>query len=692
VSFLSTGPWDDEPMQVWILPLAGGEPERWSDSPTDVLDYRWAPDGTLVYLAEEAEPWELATHREERWDLVDDEIVVDADRPPLAIWTLPPEGGDARRVHGGDPGIGEIALSFDGSQVAFTSDGTGDPSHWNRIDVWALDLESGETRRLTDRLGEEWSPRWSHDGATVFFLAALDSARSFSQVNVWAVPAQGGPVRLISEDLDRDVVEVETCSDSDRVYAVVEDGVNERLWRFIPGSWRAEPLTDDPGEIRSLAMRGNGELAAFVWEGPASFPEIATWTYPDDYTEVRTDLNEEATARADAEHRVVRWTAPDGLEIEGVLVLPAPADRPEGPLPTLVALHGGPADNTTNTLRSHGFDAFAGRGYAVLGVNYRGSTGYGADFNAAGYRDLGGADFQDVMAGVDRLVAEGIADPDRLGITGSSYGGFLANRAITATDRFRAAVSASGIASFVSDFGNSEMSEFEHDYFGAYPWEDPEAYARICPLRDVGAVQTPLLLLHGELDTNTALANSRELYTSLKARGAEVEMVVYPREEHGFDEPAHDLDSRERTLDWFDRWLLRDGGDPPGRIGSPLRAEGWTLLVRSAELSGGGLLVIDFVLAAENEVEDLPLTITGEQPAFTLDGTDGRPRPPVGITAGGSDLLVRGRQSVTLSGRPDDDTASWSLRLAFDPENHAPPAAFRVMGLPPVRISWKEEP
>jgi dipeptidyl aminopeptidase/acylaminoacyl peptidase len=691
VSFLSTGPWDDEPLQVWVLPLSGGEPERWTDSATDVTSYRWAPDGTLVYLAAEPEPGPLAGHREERIALGFDHVVVDADRPPLAIWTLPPGGGPARRVHGGDPGIGEIALSFDGTRVAFTTNRTGDPAHWNRVDLWTLDLASGEPRQLTRRPGEEWSPRWSNDGKTVFFLAALDSSLSFSQVNAWAVPAAGGVPQRVSGAVDRDVAEIATCPDSDRLYAVIEDGVNERLWRFIPGSWRAEPLTPDPGEARSPAVKGNGELAAFVWEGPASLPEIATWTYPDDYTEVRTDLNAEVSARADAEHRVLRWTAPDGLEIEGVLVLPAPESRAPGPLPAIVVLHGGPADNTTNTLQRHGFDAIAARGYAALGVNYRGSTGYGAAFNVADYRDLGGGDLQDVMAGVDLLVAEGIADPARLGIAGASYGGFLVNRAISATDRFAAAVSAYGIASFVTDFANSELSEFERDYFGAYFWEDPEAYRRISPLDDVARIDTPLLLLHGEEDTNTPLANSRELYTSLKARGAEVELVIYPREDHGFQEPAHDLDARERALDWFDRWLLR-GGESVAKVGEPVRAEGWTLLVRSAEPREDGLLVVDVVLASDREVRDRGLAITGEHPAFTLTGVDGRPAPPAGIVSGDGDLLVRGRQSVTLSGRPDDGTASWSLRLAFDAANHPSPAELHALGLPPVEIRWKEEP
>jgi hypothetical protein len=208
----------------------------------------------------------------------------------------------------------------------------------------------------------------------------------------------------------------------------------------------------------------------------------------------------------------------------------------------------------------------------------------------------------------------------------------------------------------------------------------------------VAKIGTPLLLLHGERDTNTALANSRELYTSLKARGAPVQLVTYPREDHGMDEPAHDLDARERTLDWFDRWLLRDGGDPPGRVGQPLRAEGWTVLVRSAEPGADGLLIVDFVLASDRDVDELPLAITGEHPAFTLTGVDGRPAPPAGIVAGETDLLVRGRQSVTLRGSPADDTASWSLRLAFDAANHASPAEFRAMGLPPVEILWKEEP
>jgi hypothetical protein len=168
--------------------------------------------------------------------------------------------------------------------------------------------------------------------------------------------------------------------------------------------------------------------------------------------------------------------------------------------------------------------------------------------------------------------------------------------------------------------------------------------------------------------------------------------VIYPREDHGLDEPAHDLDARRRSQDWLDRWLLRDGTPPPARVGEPLRADGWTLLVRSAEPSGDGLLIVDVVLASDRDVDELPLAITGEHPAFTLTGVDGRPAPPAGIAAGDSDLLVRGRQSVTLRGQPADGTASWSLRLAFDAANHASPAEFRAMGLPPVEILWKEEP
>jgi acetyl esterase/lipase len=398
--------------------------------------------------------------------------------------------------------------------------------------------------------------------------------------------------------------------------------------------------------------------------------------------------------------RVIRWTAPDGLDIEGILVLP-PDWEAKRPLPAVVVAHGGPADHAVNTIADEQLEAIAGRGYAVLAPNFRGSTGYGAPFNVANFRDLGGADLADVLAGVDWMVEHGIADPARVGITGASYGGFLTNRAAVGTDRFAAVVSRSGIASLVTDFANSELSEFEWDYFHAYFWEDFDTYWKLSPLSRVAEAKTPLLLLHGEDDTNTAPTNSVELYTSLSARGVPAELVLYPREGHTFEEPGHWLDARERMMDWFDRWLVAAGTETTARVGEPVREGPWTLVVTSAdwvaEVGGArpesGLVVVELVLAAEAPVEGRAVTLCGEGAEVALEDSSGRRFPPAGIPVEwpGGEHLVTGLQTVELRGSPDHGDASWTLRFAFHPPETVGAGRISAFGLPPVSVTWTRE-
>jgi dipeptidyl aminopeptidase/acylaminoacyl peptidase len=699
VSFLSARG-ESAAAQVWVLPLEGGEAEARTDAPEGVEQYAWAPDGSLVYLAREPHPGGVAAQRETRAAAGFDEQVVDEDRRDCSFWRIDPQGGAARRVHRADPGVTEFALSFDGTRIAFASNGTGHPKDWKKADLWAVEVESGTLTRLTERLGDDWSPRWSGDGSRVYFLSSVDTTRSYSQIAVWSVPSGGGPIALESGALDRDAIEFVTCEDSDRIYLTVADGTNEQLWRIVAGSRRAERLTAEPGKAGGLAVKRNGELAAFVQEGPSAAPEIATWTFPDERIEVRTRINAALTAKVDAVRRIVRWTAPDGLDIEGVLVLP-PDWEARRPLPTIVVGHGGPADHAVNTLADEQLEAIAARGYAAFAPNFRGSTGYGAAFNVANFRDLGGADFADVMAGVDWLVEQGIADPGRLGIAGASYGGFLVNRAVTGTNRFAAGVSRSGIASFVTDFANSELSEFEWDYFHAYFWEDFETYWRLSPLSRVSEAKTPLLLLHGEDDTNTAPANSLELYSSLRTRGVPAELVTYPREGHAFEEPAHWLDARERMMAWFDRWLAGPQAPVRARAGDPVRDGPWTLVVTSArwqaELGAArpdaGLLVVDLVLSAEEPVEGRIVTLCGESAEIALVDASGRRFPPLGIPVEwpGGEQLVTGRQAVELRGSPQSGDASWTFRVAFDPTGLPAAGTLSAFGLPPVSLTWMPE-
>jgi len=256
---------------------------------------------------------------------------------------------------------------------------------------------------------------------------------------------------------------------------------------------------------------------------------------------------------------VIHWQSTDGLAIEGIVAYPLNY-RSDQRYPLIVAVHGGPA----GVFQRGYLGALGGyadvaelteRGYAVLQANPRGSGGYGREFRFANYVDWGGGDYQDIMSGVDHLIARGIADPDRLGILGWSYGGFMTSWVITRTHRFKAACVGAGVTNLVSFNGTSDIPSFVPDYFSAESWDDLETYRRHSPVLNAKGVSTPTLIQHGDQDVRVPLSQGRELYNALKRQGAPVEMVIYPRQGHGPDEPRLILDVRRRAIAWLERWV-----------------------------------------------------------------------------------------------------------------------------------------
>jgi dipeptidyl aminopeptidase/acylaminoacyl peptidase len=257
---------------------------------------------------------------------------------------------------------------------------------------------------------------------------------------------------------------------------------------------------------------------------------------------------------------VIRWRAADNTEIEGILVYPFGYTGGRR-VPLIVEVHGGPPGVYTRGYlaapeRLADTVALAARGCAVLRANPRGSSGYGRAFRFANYGDWGGGDFQDILAGVDVLIARGVADPERLGLLGWSYGGYLTASGITQTTRFKAAVVGAGITNLVSFNGTADIPDFVPDYLGGELWDDPESYRRRSPVMNAAAIATPTLILHGEADVRVPASQGRELYNALKRRGVPTMLVLYPREGHLIGEPRHLLDRSRRVIEWFERWIL----------------------------------------------------------------------------------------------------------------------------------------
>ena len=266
-----------------------------------------------------------------------------------------------------------------------------------------------------------------------------------------------------------------------------------------------------------------------------------------------TNMNPRLKNVAMGKAQMVQWQAPDGLAVEGLLMLP-PGYRRKRLLPLVVDIHGGPA-----SVRGYGFDyrarVLAGCGWAQLAPNFRGSTGYGETFMTANKGDFGEGPFQDVMTGVDAMIDRGIADPERLMIVGESYGGYITAWAIGQTTRFKAAVIGCGLVDLQSFFGTSAARGLMEHFQAGRPWETPQNYIDASPITHVGRVKTPTLIYHGDEDRSVPIGQSEQLYVSLRERGLDVEFVRYPREGHSLQEYLHCRDSLERTVAWLGRWL-----------------------------------------------------------------------------------------------------------------------------------------
>jgi dipeptidyl aminopeptidase/acylaminoacyl peptidase len=569
--------------QVWLLPMEGGEARKLTSTREPILQYTWLPDSSaILYLTPQPLPKPLeSTRKDEQNSLFIDPVREPLERHRRQLWQITLEAEKPTLLCTLPLGTDEFALSPDGKRVAFSTNYTGEPDQHHEVDIYILELTAtAKPFKLVQRRGGKSDLCWSPDGTHLSFVSCFMPEIAFSRDTLFlaevpqSVPegfvgemsptAEGVSVAQILPQPDSDVMDYVWNGDAVVLFALVAEGTETHLYRLSPEK-EPECLTKGVcGERTSLAQSYDGAILAWVMESDTALQEVQRFdlqTPPTNLTQLHSEFAQHFRL---PRFELVRWTAPDGLQIEGILVTPLDYS-PDKAYPLLVQVHGGPKGRVTRTLRNYYHSAvWATEGYAVLLPNFRGSEGYGNAFAIANRQDIGGGDFEDIMAGVDYCIARGIADPERLGIMGGSYGGFMTNWAIGHTARFRAAISLFGIFHLQTDFSNSDFPSWEYDYLGGWYWENPEIYRRLSPGTYLQNIQTPTLILHGEDDNNTFISNSKEMYQALRQRGVSVEFVHYPREGHGVREPNHKLDEMRRCLAWMDRYLR---GGVEGREG-----------------------------------------------------------------------------------------------------------------------------
>jgi dipeptidyl aminopeptidase/acylaminoacyl peptidase len=686
--------------QVWIMPSDGGEAVQLTNAEEGVIAYDWSPDSrTIIYLTREALPKPERERRERERKQKFDAVVEEKERYRREFWRIEIETKKATRLFEGDYGIAEFDIAPDGQRIAYATNYTGRVDDGKKFDIWVFSIAEGTARQVTRRPGGERSPRWSPDGRQIAFLAPQIAEIPYSQSEVFLVSAEGGELHEVTKTFDRGIETFRWHPEGRDLYALAALGTETHLLRLPIAGGSPEPITRGALVISAFDLSADGRTLVLLREDARSLPDL--WLLrsgSDDGTRL-TEMNPELHEFEIAEQQVIRWRSVDGLEIEGVLTKPV-GYEPGKRYPLLVAVHGGPHSRVLNTFRQYySFQVWAANGYAVFAPNFRGSSGYAGTFDTASRRDLGGKDFQDIMTGVDHLIRMGIADPERLGIFGGSYGGYMTNWAITQTDRFKAAVSMYGIFNLITDFSNSYLPSWEPDYLGAYYWDDLDIYIRRSPFAYVKNIKTPVLILHGEADPNTFISNSKEMYAALTHLGKTVEFVRYPREGHGFRELNHRLDEVRRCLEWFDRYVKGEAKTEYA-LEEWVPAGGWefevTMVNPNATYPGytpeGTMVEISLMFKSKSR-ESQALTLDVAKDIVVLDD-EGRELAPRGIPVemSGARALVLGGGRFTAAVMAGETTTYVPLRLAFEVPTGRQAVRLRIRDFPVVNLQarWRE--
>lgn len=595
--------------QIWMMSVSGGEPWHLQTEPIPAGPVSWSPDGSaLAFTARVFEPpkdWapyagapdgdrtraiEQAAGREEASDVLVitrlryrfDGMGSFGDRRShvfvLAASGPDEPGPEPRRLTDGDyDHLGTPCWSPDGRKLAFTALRDPDADKMLAMDLWAVDVVTGQMDHLMEGTGTAAGPLWSPDGNRIAF-AGHDGSRGRSTTNgLWVIdvgpegsfPRSHDQACHLTGELDRPLGGIASdvgltssappfawSPDGESIFFLAADRGSVYLYRgdLCEGAFSTQRvLGTEDGVIPAFSRGPDGSVV--YQNGSSCIPDELWLQEPDGQTRLLTCENaalvEElwfsAAERFD-------YCSHDDTRIEGFMLRPRGYEKGKA-YPTVTLIHGGP-----HGAYGQGFlfqaQILASNGVAVLYTNPRGSQTYGQDFACAVVQDWGGADYGDIMAGVDWVIEQGIADENRLGVMGWSYGGFMSSWIVTQTDRFAAAIIGAPVTNRHSFFGTSDIGyDFGGHQCGGTPWDDPEKLLERSPLSYVDRVRTPVMLMHGEGDLRCPVAQAEEFYLALRYLGQEVVMVRYPDEYHGLSQPEHVQDRMARIQAWFEYHL-----------------------------------------------------------------------------------------------------------------------------------------
>ncbi len=536
----------DEFRQIYLMSSNGGDAYAITEGKRNIGSFEWSPDGKQIAFVAPDEPTAAEQKKEKDKD---DAIVVDHDNKHARIWILDVATKKVRALTDEKWQVREAQWTPSGDSLIISA--TDHPESDDDTDrIFSVDTTNGKMSLLFAPKGPFGGIRVSPDGKQFAYIASRVDGPEPTDIYIRSIdaPPTQPSHNLTSTSLDRPMNGIEWRPDGS-LMAVAETGFKTTLYSIaVDGS--AKIIDNISPNPRAFAVAPSGAIA-FVGGTAMAPPEIYLASANGSPERV-THLNSSWDSVILSKPSFFHYRSFDGLEIEGELLKPLDYSG-SGAMPLVVLVHGGPTGAWSDSVDTWG-QLLAAHGFAVAYFNIRGSTGYGEKFVEMNRADWGGADFKDVMAGVDYLVEQGIADPNRLGIGGWSYGGYMAEWAITQTNRFKAAVSGAGMVDLVAEFETENGPSYDKWFWGL-PYNNSEDMLKHSPYLYLKNAHAPILILQGQADTTDPLGQSTGLYRGLKFYGAPAELVEYPRENHGFHEEKHQLDRLNRIVAWYQEHL-----------------------------------------------------------------------------------------------------------------------------------------
>ena len=552
--------------QVYLIPPGGGEAERLTSHEHGVGAFLFSPDGTrIAYSATDPAPDDFE-EREERYG---NYAVEDADFRMTHLWAADAqEGAEPRRLTRGDDfTVGSFEWSPDGREIAFDHMPTPLVNSFPHSDISVVDVATGTVRTLTASPGPERGPMWSPDGAHILYSTPAGANPFYGNTELAVIPSDGGEARIVTADFDENPSPVAWTDEG--VFFVAFQRTARHLFLLDPESGAVTLEADSPEMIAAADLSSDGTVMTVQGEDRTTVSEVFRMSRSAGAARVPqrlTDMTAQVAEWGDLGSReVIRWESEDGAEIEGVLMKP-PGYDPDRTYPLMVLIHGGPTGTSSPQLiGGYVYPAieWLRKGAVVMMPNYRGSSGYGADFRALNVRNLGVGDAWDVLSGVEALVDRGIADPARVSAMGWSQGGYISAFLTTFSDRFRAISVGAGISNWMTYYVNTDIHSFTREYLEATPWDDPEIYAKTSPMTYIRQASTPTLIQHGEFDARVPTPNAYELYQGLQDVGVETRLIIYKGFGHGITRPRERLAAMWHNWEWFARHIWGESVEMP---------------------------------------------------------------------------------------------------------------------------------